>query len=501
MAAARSVRRPPAVFAADVTANDQHGEWTPMPPGLEQAMNTMMPLKVALPTIADTTSEQIEAQSPFGANIPDESGEWVKAVTSIVPHLTQEGAMRALNILDRAIANAQQAKILEAAVANNAQLVPGTFLHAATEHMRVHLETNQQCLLGELQQVGIDCGVPFSIGAPATKYWHPGDQPQDVTATRSSDVLAERVLKDLIGIGDADAQSVPTKSLGGHNKARRGSGGGVGGADRTPVGRNGMVRAPGNPRGRGPVANDGSRHGAAPAAGAGTPNRRGGGGGHPEKRRSEARQAQTLSSSLQLLSGEDPDCLFIVRRINKLGFKAARILKRHFAKYGQVVRVLVAHSTMRQHGEPQAPTRRRPSSLGFVQMAAADPVKRILMLGDEQDVEGILIRVQRFERKDGDELVRGDAIAEEEADEDEVGDEAEGEFETSLAKDARTERLAKEIKVQSELDVHALAKDLDWTRACSHNSETSTATRSTCTSFASVETHSLSQRLDSDVSA
>jgi hypothetical protein len=108
---------------------------------------------------------------------------------------------------------------------------------------------------------------------------------------------------------------------------------------------------------------------------------------------------QTLSTSLQLLSGEEPDCLFIVRRINKLGFKAARKLKQHFSTYGSVVRVLVAHSTVRQHGDPQSHARRRPSSLGFVHMATADAVGQVLALGLEQEVDGSVIRVQRFERQ------------------------------------------------------------------------------------------------------
>lgn len=111
------------------------------------------------------------------------------------------------------------------------------------------------------------------------------------------------------------------------------------------------------------------------------------------------KQAQTLSTSLQLLSNEDPDCLFIVRRINKLGFKAARKLKQHFLVYGTVVRVLVAHSTVRQQGDEQSIARRRPSSLGFVHMASAGAVKLILAAGVEQDVDGCLIRVQRFERQ------------------------------------------------------------------------------------------------------
>jgi len=112
-----------------------------------------------------------------------------------------------------------------------------------------------------------------------------------------------------------------------------------------------------------------------------------------------SRKVQTLSTSLQLLSCEDPDCLFIVRRINKLGFKAVRTLKRHFSAQGPVMKVLLAHSTVRQHGDPTCHARRRPSSLGFVQMATAEAAAKVLALGIEQQVDGVLIRVQKFERQ------------------------------------------------------------------------------------------------------
>lgn len=111
------------------------------------------------------------------------------------------------------------------------------------------------------------------------------------------------------------------------------------------------------------------------------------------------RQVSTLSTSLQTLSSEEPDCLFIVRRINKLGFKATRTLKEHFSSCGTVVRVLVAHSTVRQRGDPQCHARRRPSSLGFVHMATAEAVQKVLARGAEQQIGGSLILVQRFERQ------------------------------------------------------------------------------------------------------
>merc|ERR1719235_2138583 len=101
-----------------------------------------------------------------------------------------------------------------------------------------------------------------------------------------------------------------------------------------------------------------------------------------------SRKVQTLSTSLQLLSNEDPDCLLIVRRINKLGFKAVRTLKHHFSAHGAVTKVLLAHSTVRQHGDPACHARRRPSSLGFIQMVNADATNKVLALGAEQEVDG-----------------------------------------------------------------------------------------------------------------
>lgn len=112
-------------------------------------------------------------------------------------------------------------------------------------------------------------------------------------------------------------------------------------------------------------------------------------------------QAMTLSMSLQLLSKEEPDTLFIVRRINKLGFKAARKLKVHFSAYGQVLRVLVAHSTVKLGDPQQFQWRRRPSSLGFIHMAMTESVRQVLALGSEHEVDGCMIRVQRFERQKG----------------------------------------------------------------------------------------------------
>jgi hypothetical protein len=110
------------------------------------------------------------------------------------------------------------------------------------------------------------------------------------------------------------------------------------------------------------------------------------------------RAPQTLSTSLRKLEDVDPACVVIVRRINKLGFKATRALKHHFSAYGQVVQVLLAHSTAKQFSDQQFVTKRRPTNLGYIQMASAEMVMKILADGEERDVEGVQIAVQRFQR-------------------------------------------------------------------------------------------------------
>jgi hypothetical protein len=113
---------------------------------------------------------------------------------------------------------------------------------------------------------------------------------------------------------------------------------------------------------------------------------------------SRRRAPQTLSTSLRLLEDENADCVLIVRRISKLGFKATRSLKQHFASYGQVVKVLLAHSTARQYNDQQFHIKRRPSNLGFVQMATNEAAQAILAQGSSHEIEGVSVSVQRFER-------------------------------------------------------------------------------------------------------
>jgi len=127
-------------------------------------------------------------------------------------------------------------------------------------------------------------------------------------------------------------------------------------------------------------------------------------------RRSRARspetgsgQRDTLRSHLTELSTEDPGCIFITRRINKLGFRSREILQQHYSQYGEVSRVLVAHSKVKPFRDSSGQLRTRPGGLGLIVMRKAPVVKKILALGEEQMVAGHQIRIQCFERPKVDE--------------------------------------------------------------------------------------------------
>mmetsp|Transcript_45907 Transcript_45907/g.109336 ORF Transcript_45907/g.109336 Transcript_45907/m.109336 type:complete len:232 (-) Transcript_45907:20-715(-) len=115
-------------------------------------------------------------------------------------------------------------------------------------------------------------------------------------------------------------------------------------------------------------------------------------------------QANTMRASLQALQTEDPTCVFIARRINKLGFESPTTLKTYFSKnYGEVKSVHVSHSMVKgnRSGDPVEDGvhwRKRPAALGFVVMMDAETTQKILSDGPELTVEGVQVVVQAFQR-------------------------------------------------------------------------------------------------------
>eukprot|EP00929_Paragymnodinium_shiwhaense_P012544 TRINITY_DN11982_c0_g1_i1.p1 TRINITY_DN11982_c0_g1~~TRINITY_DN11982_c0_g1_i1.p1 ORF type:complete len:945 (-),score=231.40 TRINITY_DN11982_c0_g1_i1:393-3227(-) len=107
----------------------------------------------------------------------------------------------------------------------------------------------------------------------------------------------------------------------------------------------------------------------------------------------------TLREYLVELRSEDATCVFAVRRINKLGFRAKDLVEHHFSQYGEVRRVLVAPSKVRPFGDcSEREQRTRPGGLGLIVMSSSQSVEYVHSLGEEQMVAGHPIRVQRFRR-------------------------------------------------------------------------------------------------------
>jgi hypothetical protein len=282
--------------------------------------------------------------------LPSSHSEWVSAVQNVIPHLDRDGVRKALEILDAAMQLAQHAKTLDQVLADmpESAVEPGGSsnlqLWCNVNSARAQVSEKQRQLLGDLHRLRFGAG---------------GNGLAPVAATDKG-CRQEAVFLD---------QMIP-------NTLAAEKGCGAPGLPMSP-----QVRAQQQPGGAG-------------SPGGKAASKRDGGNNN---RIQESTNVQTLSTSLQLLSDVDPSHLFIVRRINKLGFKAIRMLKKSYSAYGTVVRVLLAHSTVKQHGENSA--RRRPSSLGFVQMDSAEVVAAILAFGEEQNVDGRLIRVQKFERQ------------------------------------------------------------------------------------------------------
>lgn len=107
---------------------------------------------------------------------------------------------------------------------------------------------------------------------------------------------------------------------------------------------------------------------------------------------------ETLRGYLQEVCTQDPSCVFITRRINKLGFRSRALLERHYSQYGEVVQVFVAHSTVKPFPNSNLCPRTRPGNFGLVVMKTHDRVQAILLQGRVQVVSGVEIEVSIFEQ-------------------------------------------------------------------------------------------------------
>lgn len=115
--------------------------------------------------------------------------------------------------------------------------------------------------------------------------------------------------------------------------------------------------------------------------------------------------ADTMKSQLQALQLEEPSTIFIARRINKLGFASAELLRLYFQKFGPVKGVYVSHSRVKSlrsvgGGRPQDTCwRLRAAGLGFVVMQTTEATSRILAEGPRHMVNGVSVQVHTFSRR------------------------------------------------------------------------------------------------------
>lgn len=105
----------------------------------------------------------------------------------------------------------------------------------------------------------------------------------------------------------------------------------------------------------------------------------------------------TLRTHLSTLQNEDPMCILIVRRINRLGFESDEALQEYFTQLGGVRHVLVAHSRVKPSAKrPLA--RVRPAGIGFVVMASREETIKVLSIVDHV-IRNVNVQVQRYETR------------------------------------------------------------------------------------------------------
>merc|ERR1740138_176310 len=102
-----------------------------------------------------------------------------------------------------------------------------------------------------------------------------------------------------------------------------------------------------------------------------------------------------IGTVLNELNNEDPCKMIIVRKINRLGFGSASILKQYFGQFGIVEQVRLSNS----HKKPEWSSgsfRLRPSGIAFLVFADAQSASNAVAAGKSQVVAGAEIFVTEF---------------------------------------------------------------------------------------------------------
>lgn len=103
-----------------------------------------------------------------------------------------------------------------------------------------------------------------------------------------------------------------------------------------------------------------------------------------------------FAEHLNELHPEDPACVLYAGNINRLGFRSAELLRRHYEQYGPVVKVLLCNAHKRTTDGP-FPQRVRPSRIGFVLMKNREDAVAAIAAGNVQVVSGVPVRIRKFQ--------------------------------------------------------------------------------------------------------
>lgn len=113
----------------------------------------------------------------------------------------------------------------------------------------------------------------------------------------------------------------------------------------------------------------------------------------------EFEKGGTLRTHLERMNGEDPRCILVVRRINRLGFQSPTLLEEYFERFGGTRRVLVAHSRVKPSTKRPA-YRIRPAGLGFVVMASPESAEQVVNI-QMHEINGVMIEVSYYKDRAG----------------------------------------------------------------------------------------------------
>jgi hypothetical protein len=106
-----------------------------------------------------------------------------------------------------------------------------------------------------------------------------------------------------------------------------------------------------------------------------------------------------IATHLKDLEDENPDCIIIVRHVQRLGFDSAEILRDHFKRYGPVLKVLLSN----RHEKPASMSthcfRLRPSGIALVLMQNPEDVANVLKEGEIQTIHSAEIHIRSFKKK------------------------------------------------------------------------------------------------------